>query len=245
MAEISIDNITVLCSKSEGRDKLARFFQYGARALVGFANLAGIKQGTMLSRWEGHCRTAMTNLAGARRTHRWCKELPVILSIPQSLSIGDPFDCFLDVFTKVTLSTFFIIDHIGHLKQWKILPGGKRNGAGTVQLGLKFFCLSNIAGAICQTKKYLKLSSSSEDKSKDKSACFQVWLKHVLLIVQTAHLSLLYTTHDSLVGILGMITSAMDVKGQWPPAKPAAPKALLASGSAPAENGKDKAAKAA
>merc|ERR1712039_921922 len=151
---------------------------------------------------EGHARTAMTQLAGARRTHRWCKEFPVIQSIPKSLTIADPIDRMLDLCQKISLATFMIIDHFGHMKQWKLLKGGKRAGAGTVQLGLKFFCLSNFIGAVVQAKK-----------------CVETIVKHLLLVLQTAHLSRLRETHDALVGVAGMVTSSMDVMTQWPAKK--------------------------
>lgn len=247
MADLSVDNFNVLCTKAEGRDKVARLFQYSARALVGFVGMAAPKAGTTLSKVETHARTAMVQLAGARRTHRWCKEFPVIQSIPKSLSIKDPIDRALDLMQKVSLATFMIIDHIGHMKQWKILSGGKRSGAGTIQLGLKFFCLSNFVGALVQAKKFLMLNASQEDKSKDKSKCLETAAKHLLLVLQTAHLSLMYQTHDALVGVAGIITSSMDVKAQWPAKPAAAPaKALPAAGAVAASGvteGKEKAVK--
>jgi len=221
-----MDNFNVLCTKAEGRDKLARFFQYAARALVGLSSMAAPKAGSRLSLVEGHARTAMVNLAGARRTHRWCKEFPVIKSIPKSLSIKDPVDRVLDLLQKVSLATFMLIDHVGHMKQWKILPGGKRAGAGTIQLGLKFFCFSNFIGALTQMKKFLALaSSSSEDRRRDEFTCLKTAFKHLLLVLQTAHLSLLYQSHDALVGFAGMITSCMDLQAQWPAAIAAPPAA--------------------
>jgi len=217
--DLSIDGFNALCVKAEGRDKLARFFQYSARAFVGFSSMAAPKSGSTLMKVEGHARTAMTQLAGARRTHRWCKEFPVIQSIPKSLNITDPIDRALDLFQKVSLATFMMIDHFGQLKQWKILPGGKRSGTGTIQLGLKFFCFSNFIAAIVQAKKFLSLSMSEEDKSQEKMKCSKTAFKHLLLVLQTAHLSLLYQTHDAWVGVAGMITSTMDFMAQWPEKK--------------------------
>eukprot|EP00429_Kryptoperidinium_foliaceum_P073408 CAMPEP_0176227220 /NCGR_PEP_ID=MMETSP0121_2-20121125/22657_1 /TAXON_ID=160619 /ORGANISM="Kryptoperidinium foliaceum, Strain CCMP 1326" /LENGTH=249 /DNA_ID=CAMNT_0017566497 /DNA_START=292 /DNA_END=1041 /DNA_ORIENTATION=- len=246
MAEMSIDNFNVLCTKAEGRDKLARLFQYSARAFVGLASLAAPKAGSKLSSLEGHARTAMVQLAGARRTHRWCKELPVIQSIPKSLSIKDPVDRVLDLLQKVSLATFMIVDHVGHMKQWKILPGGKRAGAGTIQLGLKFFCFSNMVGALVQMKKFFALAASNDSMGKLEMACLKTAFKHMLLVLQTAHLSLLCPSHDALVGVAGMITSFMDVKAQWPAAKPvaaavAAPPALEKKVATPAADEKDNA----
>jgi len=230
MAEMSIDNFNLLCGKAEGRDKLARFFQYSARAFVGLSSFASPTAGSKLSMVEGHARTAMVQLAGARRTHRWCKELPVIQSIAKSFAIKNPVDRVLDLLQKVSLATFMVVDHVGHMKQWKILPGGKRAGAGTIQLGLKFFCFSNMIGALVQMKKFFALAASQEDTSKDELSCLKTAFKHVLLVLQTAHLSLLCQSHDAVVGLAGMITSYMDLKAQWPAAKPAmvaAPKMVI------------------
>jgi len=217
--DLTIDGFNTLCTKAEGRDKVARFFQYGARAIVGFSSMAAPKAGSTLNTVETHARTAMTQLAGARRTHRWCKEFPVIQSIPKCLTIVDPIDRVLDLFQKTSLATFMMIDHVGHMKQWKILRGGKRSGAGTIQLGLKFFCFSNFIGFLVQAKKLLALSLSEDNKSKEKKKCMETAFKHLLIVLQTAHLSRMRETHDALVGMAGMISSSMDVLTQWPAKK--------------------------
>jgi hypothetical protein len=115
---------------------------------------------------------------------------------------------------KVTLSTFLIIDHVGWLKQVKLLRGGKRAGTGTIQLGLTFFCASNLIGMLYQLKKLHDARAQKEPAKQQK--CTENALKHAMLVVQTAHLSRTYETHDALVGFLGMITSGMDVLAQWP-----------------------------
>mmetsp|Transcript_115077 Transcript_115077/g.320061 ORF Transcript_115077/g.320061 Transcript_115077/m.320061 type:complete len:136 (-) Transcript_115077:131-538(-) len=116
-----------------------------------------------------------------------------------------------------------IVDHIGHLKQWKILPGGKRAGTGTIQFGLKFFCFSNLVAALSQIKKFLA-SAGSEDGRREELMCLKAAFKHLLLALQSAHLSLLYPTHDALVGVAGMVTSGMDLRAQWPAGAPVIPK---------------------
>jgi len=214
--DLSLDGFNALCTKAEGRDKVARFFQYTFRAIVGFSGMAAPKTGSSLHTLEGNARTAMTQLAGARRTHRWCKEFPVLQSIPKCLSIKDPVDMVIELMQKVSLATFMMIDHVGHMKQWKILPGGKRSGTGTIQLGLKFFCFSNFVAFLAQAKKFLKLSFAEDDKSSEKMACIKAAFKHLLIVLQTAHLSLLYQSHDALVGVAGAVTSSMDVMAQWP-----------------------------
>jgi hypothetical protein len=220
--ELSIVNFNALCTKSEGRDKLARFFQYAARTILGLIAMKRPNAGTRLFLLQEYAGNVMKQLAGARRTHRWCKEIPVIQNIIQSvpvsisrpLAIPDLTDRVLELMQKVTLSTFLIIDHVGWLKQVKLLRGGKRAGTGTIQLGLTFFCASNLLGMLYQLK---KLHDARAEKGNSKQQkCTENALKHAMLVVQTAHLSRTYETHDALVGFLGMITSGMDVLAQLP-----------------------------
>jgi len=199
-----------LLTKSEGRDKVARTVQYAARAFIGCTALAVPKAGSTLSIAEEHVKTIMVELSNARRTHRWCKELPVIQSIPACLKIQNPIDRFLELLQKISLASFMIIDHVGMLKKWKIIPAGKRAGMGTIQLALKFFCFSNMISTILQMKK-ISVLRRQEDKMAECQKCKKTCLKHVLLVLQTLHLSNTYQTHDALVGVAGVITSMMDV----------------------------------
>jgi hypothetical protein len=216
VAPLTITNFNAACTKAEGRDKLARFFQYAARFILGLT--ANSKAGTQLKTLNDNARSLMVQLASARRTHRWCKEFPVIQGIPNTLQIKNPVDMILELSQKTTLATFMIIDHLGWLKQMKILPGGKRAGTGTIQLGLSWFCLSNFIAAVIQGKKLAKQISDGGDKdtSQARRGCVETIVKHLFLVVQTAHLSRVYETSDKLVGFLGMITSVQDFLPQWP-----------------------------
>jgi hypothetical protein len=228
---LSVATFNTLLSKSEGRDKLARLIQYLARTIIGFAGMTTIKKGTALFELNEQATNIMKQLAGARRTHRWCKEFPVIKSVVQTFprQICAPVDWDaalergLDLLQKCSLATFLVIDHVGWLKQVKVLGGGKRAGTGTIQLGLKFFCLSNFLGALFQMKKIkdaaAKARESGESCSGEQSKCAQNAFKHALLVLQTAHLSRLRETHDAIVGAAGVVTSAMDVLSQWPEKK--------------------------
>jgi hypothetical protein len=232
---VSVATFNTLVGKSEGRDKLARFVQYMARAFIGFAGMTALKKGTRLYELNEQAANIMKQLAGARRTHRWCKEFPVIKSIiqggiPAQISAPTNLSAFLeksmDLLQKCTLATFLVIDHVGWLKQVKVLSGGKRAGTGTIQLGLKFFCASNLLGALMQLKKAGDAQAQAKDAKDDGKAankecakCTQNAFKHALLVLQTAHLSRLRESHDALVGVAGMVTSAMDVLAQWPERK--------------------------
>jgi len=232
LLDMSLSDFNVLCTKAEGRDKIARWFQYLARAIVGFMAYAQPKAGTALAGLETRARTVMVQLAGARRTFRWCKEFPVIQSLPKCLEIKNPVDRVLELFQKGFLTAFLITDHVGLLKQWKILSGGKRSGTGTIQLGLKLFCFSNAFAAVIQAKKIADLGPKDE-KAAERRKCLETAVKHLLLVVQTAHLSLLYQTHDAIVGVAGVLTSSIDVIGQMP-AKPATTKVQHPDAKAPA-----------
>lgn len=62
--------------EAEGRDKMARIFQYGSRALIGLIALHQPVKGSALAELQEHARTLMSNLSLARRTHRWGKARP-------------------------------------------------------------------------------------------------------------------------------------------------------------------------
>jgi len=215
MKPFSIGNVTALFAKSEGRDKAARIAQYLARLLLGLTSAA--KSGTPLKELNDKSKSVMVALAGARRSHRWCKEFPVIQSIPAALQTPNIVDRILEVLQKGTLATFMMIDHVGWLKQLKVLSGGKRAGTGTIQLGLSYFCYSNMCATLIQLKKLYQLETSDKDKKEDqRSTFYQNIMKHVFLVIQTAHLSRLYETSDSTIGFLGVITSIQDMMAQWP-----------------------------
>merc|ERR1711879_93066 len=185
--------------------------------------MASPQAGTRIYEAREISNNIMKQLAGARRTHRWCKEFPVIQNlskiiakgIPNSMTFSSASDLFLDLMQKISLSIFLVIDHIGWLKQVKLLKGGKRSGTGTIQLGLKFFCASNFVGMLLQVKKFRDMKPQTEDHAANKRKCAETALKHALLVVQTAHLSRAFESHDVLVGVFGMVTSAMDVLPQW------------------------------
>lgn len=233
---LSVATFNTLMTKSEGRDKLARLIQYFARTIIGFAAIKTIKKGTFLFELNEQATNIMKQLASARRTHRWCKEFPVIKNIVQTfprqicapVDWGAALDRGLDLLQKCSLATFLMIDHVGWLKQVKVLGGGKRAGTGTIQLGLKFFCMANFFAGLIQLKKIkdaaAKARESGEPGGAEQSKCAKTAFKHALLVLQCAHLSRWRETHDALVGAAGVVSSAMDMMAQWPekkaPAKP-------------------------
>ncbi|CAE8709271.1 unnamed protein product [Polarella glacialis] len=89
-------------------------------------------------------------------------------------------------------------------------------GAGGVG---RFFCFSNFIGVLYQLKKINDMGGK-EEKAPQRRKCAETAVKHALLILQTAHLSLLWQSHDGIVGLAGIVTSWMDLIAQLP-AKPA------------------------
>merc|ERR1719350_1912 len=75
-AALTVDTFNALCTKSEGRDKVARFFQYFFRTFIGFAGMQKLTAGTQLYQLHEQAGNIMKQLASARRCHRWCKEVP-------------------------------------------------------------------------------------------------------------------------------------------------------------------------
>merc|ERR1712079_415618 len=126
----------------------------GCRTISGLAQIVGPEEGSPLKLMSDKAPEVMKNLAMARRTHRWCKEFPVIMGIPKSLDIPGTVDRILDLVQKIFLASFMIIDHIGWLKQVKVVTGGKRTAAETIQLGLKCLFVSNAIAAIVGVKKF-------------------------------------------------------------------------------------------
>lgn len=210
-----VSDVNAICAQSEGRDKVACMFQYAARALVGFISFFHPKVGSPLFNVDQRARTMMFQLASARRTHRWCKELPVLQSLPQALAVQDRVDRGLELAQKSFLAAFMITDHIGMLQQWQMLPGGKQKGMGTIKLGFRFFLLSNLAGLMLQLRKLSRMkregSTSEQRKLSSESA-----LKHGLRVFQMAHVSQLYPTHDAVVGLAGITSSWLDVVALLP-----------------------------
>lgn len=213
--DLTIANFQGLINKAEGRDKLARIFQYGARAIVGFVARSNPAKGSALAELGEVASNLMKKLADARRTHRFCKEIAPIQAIPKALKISNPVDMVLEVSSKVTLATFMIIDHIAWLKQINLIKSG-RKAPETIQLGLKVFMVSNMLSTIINAK---KLAALNDDQKDSKDAAQKAVVKHALLSLQCAHTSKFQETDDFLVGIAGVITSIMDTIPQWPKSK--------------------------
>lgn len=214
----SITAFNAACGKSEGRDKIARIAQYGCRTITGLALVMQPEKGSAFKEIADKAPEVMKNLAMARRTHRWCKEFPVIQSIPKSLEIPGTLDRILDLVQKVSLASFMIIDHIGWLKQVKVYNGGKRTAAETIQLGLKCLFVSNSIAAIVGMQKLSKTSNDEKD-AKKRADLKKGIFRSLLCVIQNLHTSKLFEFHDLPVGLCGVASSYIDTMKVWPELK--------------------------
>lgn len=214
----SVTAFNACCSKSEGRDKIARIAQYGCRTITGLAQVIEPEAGSSLKAVSDKAPEVMKNLAMARRTHRWCKEFPVIMSIPKSFEIPGTMDRILDLVQKVSLASFMIIDHIAWLKQVKVLKPGKRSAPETVQLGLKCLFVSNAIAAFVGWKK-LNNTTNDEKNAGKRQELKKGILRSLLCVIQNLHTSKLKEFHDLPVGLAGVASSYIDTMKVWPELK--------------------------
>eukprot|EP00928_Gymnodinium_smaydae_P079349 TRINITY_DN63306_c0_g1_i1.p1 TRINITY_DN63306_c0_g1~~TRINITY_DN63306_c0_g1_i1.p1 ORF type:complete len:268 (+),score=2.98 TRINITY_DN63306_c0_g1_i1:103-906(+) len=213
-AQLSLSTVNAVCQTYEGKDKLIRFFQFASRGLMG---ATADSNGYMRVYVNKYAKNTMTTLSGARRAFRWGRELPVLLNLPNTLLISDPFDRYLELSQKVTLLTFFLIDHLAFLKQ---LSNRARGAVKTIQLGLKFLAVSSLLGAVCGMRKLRRLSlepgSDGQRRTSELNQCALGVIRNGLLAFQVSHMSRWWVTSDVLVGLLGMFTSVVDIIPVWP-----------------------------
>lgn len=83
---------------------------------------------------------------------------------------------------------------------------------------MKFFLLTHTLNLALQIKKLKEMMEStgtpkySEEK---KNSLIQQCVKSLLLMVQAGHISGVFETSNTLVGLAGLISSGMDCKQMW------------------------------
>lgn len=126
---------------------------------------------------------------------------------------SDPVNLGITVCSKISLLAFFFTDHYLWLQKAKIVKSGQ--AGDTLKLAMKFFLLTHTLNFALQMKKLKEMLDSagtpkySEEK---KNAILQQCVKSLLLMVQAAHLSGVFETSNTLVGLAGVISSGMDCK---------------------------------
>ena len=155
-------------------------------------------------------------LGDSRRTFRFFKELSFAPTILKDLTETDPVNLALTVSSKASLLTFFFIDHYLWLQKAKIVTSGK--AADTLKTAMKFFLLThtlNLALQIKKLKEMLDSAGTPKYNEEKKNQLIQQCVKSLLLMVQAGHLSGVFETSNTLVGLAGVISSGMDCKQMW------------------------------
>ncbi|CAJ1345055.1 unnamed protein product [Effrenium voratum] len=203
-APLSLTCCSAVLQTYEGRDKAARFLQFAARFLVGITSSA---QGLVLLKLGNDARKLLSAMTTARRTFRLGRELPVLLSVPDVLRRQQLSDRVLELAQKVALVMYFLVDHIGWLKQ---VRSGAKSGSKTIQLGLKWLAISSLISMLNEVRK-----CRSESGEPCKARGFNI-LRDSLVAVQALHLSRWLEVGDATIGIFGMASSIMDIMRVWP-----------------------------
>mmetsp|Transcript_101097 Transcript_101097/g.184512 ORF Transcript_101097/g.184512 Transcript_101097/m.184512 type:complete len:294 (+) Transcript_101097:68-949(+) len=209
--------LTTLFRSYDGRDRIARFFQYTARFAHGCTQGSAHPVLRLLHRFAARL---LTSLGSSRRTFRWGKEVPALVYLESCLR--DPHEDLvhhsLEISQTLSLLLFLFTDHISWLQQIRF---GLRGGARTIQLSFKFLTVSCILSMSLAIKKLSSLPEAGASKQDEMSLqkrreyLFSI-LRNCLMAVQAAHNSSLLITHNIVVGLLGMVTSVMDVAQIWP-----------------------------
>jgi hypothetical protein len=209
--------------KAEFRDKIGRVVQYACRGLQGW--LGHCHEGFWLQPWKPVIAEVQTTLAWARRTNRWGKEMPHIPTLGQAIVNGDA----LQATQSAILVTFLVQDHVYWLLKVGILKFKNYTAIEWHRRNLRFITASHVFNfALCfrdlkkikekQEKGDPSVSGSAEALAKADAAIRdnkKMMLRYVLTFFQMIHVSGVKQLDDWYVGIMGMISSAIDASKQW------------------------------
>jgi len=209
--------------KAEARDKFGRIFQYGCRALQGI--LAHMDKGFWLQAYKPAIAEMQTNLAWARRTHRWGKEMPHIPALGEAIARGD----VLESTQRVILITFLVQDHIYWLLKMGFLKFEQYTPVQWHRRNLRFIITSHVLNfALCvRDIKGIRAKQEKSDPSVSGSAQAlmkadqdikdnqKMMFRYVLTFIQMLHVTQIRKMDDWYIGIMGMMSSAIDASKQW------------------------------
>mmetsp|Transcript_133162 Transcript_133162/g.188145 ORF Transcript_133162/g.188145 Transcript_133162/m.188145 type:complete len:285 (+) Transcript_133162:43-897(+) len=219
-SEFSLDKLSRVLQSYEGRDKTARLVQFASRFVVGLTAQASSR--TFLRAVHGDARKLLSAVTSARRTYRIGRELPILLSFSSAIAQPKLMDAALDFSKKATLVMYFLTDHLGWLKQ--VLRDAK-SAASTIQRGLAWLAISSFVSAICGVRRLCvapdvpsqaRADIRSDLQPQKRTEVFVLIFRDCLLAFQALHLARILEVGDSLVGILGMVTSTIDIARVWP-----------------------------
>lgn len=122
----------------------------------------------------------------------------------------------LTVCSKLALIGFFFADHYLWLQKAKLVTSGK--APDTLKTAMKFFLLTHALNFTLQIRKLremLDCAGTPKYNEEKKNLLIQQSVKSLLLMVQAAHISGVFETSNTLVGLAGVISSGMDCKQMW------------------------------
>jgi len=185
----------------------------------------------------------MTAIGDARRCFRWLKGVSPLLALCEgSATRGEArwVEWTLAVGNKVALIGFLTLDHTRWLRQFGVLQGphgptGRRamrwlTAAYAFNLLLwlsrAVHCAEGrewvrqqrgrlMAGAGADETRVAGLDEGGEAAAAELQGHLREARKQAMLVLQSAHLGQLLETHDALVGLLGVLTSASDLQALW------------------------------
>jgi hypothetical protein len=129
---------------------------------------------------------------------------------------SDPVNLGLTVCSKLSLIGFFFADHYLWLQKAKIISTGL--AGDTLKTAMKFFLLTHTLNFLLQLKKLretLESVGTPKYSEERKNQLIQQSVKSLLLMIQAAHISGVFETSNTLVGLAGVISSGMDCKQMW------------------------------
>lgn len=241
-AAISWSCTKAVLEKADARDKLARAVQFASRAIVGFtekaAQSSACKESAVCLVNE-RARDMLVAFSMSRRIARFLRAFQFLPTIPASLALENPIDRILEVTQKLLISIFFFFDHIGWMKQMRLLPAkgeGLQRGILTIRFGLKFNTSAQICGSILEARRLLRIilakpktallsNAEKEQEAVERRAELHrrlFWFaRHTSMVAQVGYLGQWFVgshfpSGDALCGSMGVISSLQDFAVLWP-----------------------------
>ncbi|CAE8585699.1 unnamed protein product [Polarella glacialis] len=217
------NHIWKFLSKAEARDKLGRVVQFFCRFLQGAC--VHMPASFPLQQHTKVIAEVQTTLDWARRTHRWGKAMPHIPVLGEAVNSGD----VLEATQRAILITYFIQDRIYWLLKVGILKFESYSAVQWHRRNLRFITLSHVLNfSLCvrdvmriREKQQLKDPKYSGTKEAEETAEKSIYdnqrmmFRYVLTFAQMLHVSQVKQMDDWYVGLMGVVSSCIDVSRQW------------------------------
>lgn len=185
-----------------GRDVIGKFFQYLFRGLAG--SLEGVKG------WEDtqkKVRRLFVRIMEARRTTRWLMSLNTFLALYKP-AIWD--DELLFRLHQLGMLWWQVLDHYRWLVETQTFQGDAKQ---MKKISFTGFVLASLLGVIYHMKKAITMKS--DDSAKVSENNVQLF-KHFLSLINTLHVSEIYTTSEPICGYTGALVALIDINSRYP-----------------------------